>query len=144
MILPFKSNKLYKMLRWAGNSGDGDAEYEEVNSLDAADIVSSQWAHTALHTVVLDIDVPAMLVESSTPGHHHLYVSTLMSWEKYAAVLNALADAGIIEDGYRNSSLARGFSAVRLPWIGKGYAAVDKELEGAWFGTKTEKADEPS
>ncbi len=140
VILPFKTNRIYKVLRWVANSKvpNETAEYEEVDSLDSADIVSSQWAHTALHTVVLDIDVPAMLVESSTPGHHHLYIDTMMTWERYKVLLVALSDAGVIEEGFMQASLARGFSAVRLPWVGKGYAIVDRSfgLEG--------KADEPS
>ena len=87
MILPFKTNKLYKVLKWASDSADpnsGDVKnLEETTDLNEADIVSSEVAHTKgykaltqkqLHTFVVDIDLPATLVPSSTPGHSHLYI----------------------------------------------------------------------
>ena len=68
------------------------------------------------HFPVLDLDVPAHLVPSSTSGHSHLYIDKLLSWDQYKELLTALAKAGIIEDGYAGASIARGHTAVRLPW----------------------------
>lgn len=75
-----------------------------------------------LHRPVLDIDFPAELVPSSTPGHFHLYLDRFMSWERYEKLLTALAEAGVIEQGYADAAIRRGYSAVRLPWIKKGGA----------------------
>lgn len=71
------------------------------------------------HKLILDLDHPAMLIPSTTPGHSHLYVDVEISWERYAALLLALAEAGVIERGYADASLARGFTSVRLPWVKK-------------------------
>lgn len=130
MLLPFKTNKLFRVLKWAGDSSDPDsgnpANDEEVTDLNEADIVTSMVRHTddykrltprQMHTFVVDLDMPATLVPSSTPGHSHLYIDCYMQWEKYVAVLEAMADAGILERGYVGASKARGFTAVRLPWV---------------------------
>lgn len=123
--MPFKALRLFKVLRWAGSSDEGpegwqkDHEYEETTSLDDAHIVSSQLRGEDRHTVVLDIDIPAALVPSTTPGHSHLYIDARMTWDTYSALLDALADAGVIERGYAGASKARKFSAVRLPWVEK-------------------------
>jgi len=78
--------------------------------------LSASWE---AHKVVIDLDLPARLVPSSTPGHFHLYVDHEMTWEQYAAVLQAMGNAGLLEDGYVSASLARKFTAVRLPWVRK-------------------------
>lgn len=72
------------------------------------------------HKLIIDLDVPAKLIPSSTPGHFHLYIDQEVGEWDYINLLNALAGAGIIETGYRNASVQRGYTAVRLPWIKKG------------------------
>jgi len=71
------------------------------------------------HRPLLDIDFPAAVIPSSTEGHCHLYIDKELEWKDYKKLLNVLADLGIIEHGYRGASLARGYSALRLPWIKK-------------------------
>lgn len=71
------------------------------------------------HFPVLDIDVPARYVPSSTPGHGHLYIDKLLNWRQYEELLRVLGKVGIIEEGYAGASIARGHTAVRLPWVGK-------------------------
>jgi hypothetical protein len=71
------------------------------------------------HRPLLDIDFPAAVIPSSTEGHCHLYIDKELEWKEYKKLLNVLADLGIIEHGYRGASLARGYSALRLPWIKK-------------------------
>lgn len=71
------------------------------------------------HKLLVDLDVPAYLVPSSTPGHSHLYVDKAISGDALFAILDALADAGIVERGYAEASRARGYSALRLPWVRK-------------------------
>lgn len=125
--MPFDKLKLYKVIRWVceGNSENlsrkSHSDIEETESLDAADIVSSQFRGPSAdrHMLVIDLDVPAALIPSSTPGHSHLYIEARMTWENYANVLDALAYAGIVEPGYVDASKNRGFTAVRLPWVRK-------------------------
>jgi hypothetical protein len=112
----------------APTDGNYERPTEEVTS-DAANLITSKVRlgtdvesafGTTLHKPVIDIDLPVKVVESSTPGHHHLYIDKAMSWEKYRHLLEALAVAGLVEPGYVNASIDRGYSAVRLPWIHKG------------------------
>jgi hypothetical protein len=71
------------------------------------------------HRPILDIDFPAQLVPSTTPGHFHLYLDVEVPHEAYMILLDALSAAGIIEPGYARASKARGHTDARLPWIRK-------------------------
>jgi len=73
-----------------------------------------------MHNVVIDLDLPAALLPSSTPGHFHLFIDKPMTWPVYATLLEALSAAGLVEHGYVSASLTRQHTAVRLPWIRKG------------------------
>lgn len=115
-------NKLAIVTRWRGDSNDRgevtDAMFTD--NTGAADIVTSQSkADPDIHSVVLDIDMEAELVPSSTPGHYHLYIDHAMTWDQYTRIIAAMTDAGIVQPGYYAASVARGFTAVRLPWIRK-------------------------
>jgi hypothetical protein len=72
-----------------------------------------------MHRLVIDIDHRVKVVESTTPGHFHLYIDVPMSWDRALGVLTAMADAGVVEPGYVAASEARGYTAVRLPWVRK-------------------------
>ena len=73
------------------------------------------------HIVVIDVDHPAHLVDSSTPGHHHLYVEIPpVSFDAYRKWLEASAEIGLVSHGYVNACINRMHSDVRLPWIRKG------------------------
>lgn len=71
------------------------------------------------HTPLLDIDMPAALVPSSTEGHFHLYIDKEMTWREYKRFLRAMMKAGIIEKGYYKISVKRKATHLRLPWIKK-------------------------
>lgn len=60
-----------------------------------------------LHLPCLDIDYDAQLVESSTPGHFHLFLNKPVPWRKYKRLLRALAACDLIEPGYARASIAR-------------------------------------
>ena len=102
-----------------------DVSAEPLQHTDGFDerVIELEW----MHRPVLDIDFPAALVPSTTPGHFHLYLDRLMSWRMYEQLLEALADAGIIERGYATASTERGYSSVRLPWVSKESGAVADE-----------------
>lgn len=72
-----------------------------------------------MHRPILDIDFPAALIPSSTEGHFHLYLDKPMTWKQYRKLLGVLAEVGIIEPGYADASISRGYSSTRLPWIKK-------------------------
>jgi len=85
-----------------------------------ANLVGSRQAgvpedEEAYHFPVLDIDFEANLIPSSTEGHYHLYLEKKLTWKQYSKLLEALADAGIIEEGYLDQSLQREQTFVRLP-----------------------------
>jgi hypothetical protein len=84
-----------------------------------ANVTTSRVLGKDTHKVVLDLDLAAKLLPSSTPGHFHLYIDHEMTWKQYRRVLRALAAAGIIETGYLGASEHRGYTSVRLPWIKK-------------------------
>lgn len=71
------------------------------------------------HALLLDLDVPAWLLPSSTEGHTHLYVDVQIREDAYFQLLDALANAGVIQRGYADASKRRGGTALRLPWIKK-------------------------
>ena len=116
-------------------AGTFDANYgaEEVrfftDDLDAAAVLTSIVADEMpevrpltgypMHRPVLDLDFPAQLIPSSTPGHFHLYLDVKIPWRKYMKMLKAMEKAGVLEPGYVRAAHDRGFSGVRLPWIKK-------------------------
>jgi hypothetical protein len=88
----------------------------------AANLVTSLVANRTTgrwHAPVLDLDLPATLVPSTTEGHFHLYIDREVPESSYFRLLDTLADCGIIEKGYASASKRRGFSAVRVPWVKK-------------------------
>jgi hypothetical protein len=107
-------------------------DYETERSLtaelsDATNVITSVIRPAAflpfdqpLHNVVLDLDLSATLLPSSTPGHFHLFIERPMTWETYLNLIDAMVAAGLVEPGYRDASATRGHTAVRLPWIKKG------------------------
>lgn len=91
-------------------------------TLAGAEAVTSQWRRTGDtydHMILVDLDVEAALVPSSTPGHHHLYIDAEVRWEDYLAMLRAMQKCGVVEKGYVDATEARGEAYLRLPWIRK-------------------------
>jgi hypothetical protein len=91
-----------------------------IGSLDLDSVVKAQ------HYPVIDIDHDAYLLPSSTPGHHHLYIQHAVPHDEYLAMLDAMAAAGIVEEGFVNSARRRGQTYAIKPglrWQGgrKGY-----------------------
>lgn len=78
-----------------------------------------------MHYPVLDLDFPAELIPSSTPGHFHLYLGKAVPSNAYFEMLETMVGAGILEEGFVNASIARGYTAARMPWVHK---AVVPEL----------------
>lgn len=110
-----KAEKIARLI----NDGNYDTAHELPETADEAEVVSSLDLETYKHRPVLDIDIPAALIPSSTPGHSHLYIDKPLTWDQYENLLWALVDCGIIESGYASASVARGYTSARLPWVKK-------------------------
>ena len=114
-----KGQVLRKVIQWRGPGYDGQ-DYEATLDVNEASVTTSLIAGLDnMHKPVLDIDMPVKVLPSTTKGHFHLYIDKVMTWGQYKKLLKALAKAGIIETGYVGASEARGFTAVRLPWVKK-------------------------
>lgn len=101
---------------------DGSSEDGRVSNLDNSipNTVVTSLMGNGMHAPVIDIDVPCTLVESTTPGHYHLYIDHPMTFDDFVLMLKAMAAAGVVEHGYAGAVQAQGFAAVRLPWVKKG------------------------
>lgn len=108
-----------------------DTDRTIVTDLEQANLITSMIAEPDgsagnLHKVVLDIDHPVKVVESSTPGHFHLFINVEIEWPEYLALQRGLTVAGIVEPGYLAAAEHRKHTAVRLPWIRK--TPAEKEV----------------
>lgn len=76
------------------------------------------------HHPVLDIDGGMTVVESSTPGHYHLYFDDVaLDWNDYAELLRVLAKFGLVDKEWATHSHRKGYSSVRPPHVKKGTPA---------------------
>ena len=75
--------------------------------------------HPIHHTVMLDLDYPVTLVESTSTGHYHLYIDKPVPWPQYKRLLTALWKAGLIETGYYKQARELGQTFLRPPWVKK-------------------------
>jgi hypothetical protein len=111
------------------NDGYGTMQVEKVIATlpDYATMVSSKviedGEYTGKHTLMLDLDYPVTLVESTTTGHYHLYADRLMTWPQYRGVLRAMSAAGLIERAYYRAAVRQKATMLRPPWVKKDLAA---------------------
>lgn len=85
--------------------------------------IPDYWTHTygsVKHAPALDLDVPARLIESSTPGHSHLYIDVECEWNDYMLLLRAMAKCGILEQSYVDACIRQGATFLRPPGVTKG------------------------
>lgn len=101
-----------QLLRCAYESIEG-AEDEEA-SPEAERVVGPGMKNP----ILLPLYVKAMVLNSTS--NHHLYLNTILSWEGYVRVLDALAKAGVI-DGLWVKHMKTCFKAtfLRPPWLNK-------------------------
>lgn len=115
------------------NQTEGYSEHDgprvEVDDIDQANVATSRTIPDTLghigfdgelHRPVIDIDMPAWLFESSTPGHHHLVIDRQMPFDDLVKLLRVMAEVGIVEPGFVAATERRGYSSMRLPWVKKG------------------------
>lgn len=110
----------YKNVMYSKGPYGGTVTRPDVCAIADSEIVSSEIEDgNGHHTLMLDIDLPARVIESSTPGHHHLYIDHPMKWKQYLAVIEALTAAGIVEKGFLNASKKNKATHLRVPWVEK-------------------------
>lgn len=88
-----------------------------VTSIVRDTLTAGPFGENRMHKPVIDLDLDARLVESSTPGHHHLHIDKAMTWDNYVRLLCVLAEVGLVEPGYVSASIERGHTSVRLPHV---------------------------
>lgn len=107
----------------SGGEYDGEeAEVDETYHLateETANLISSLTG-AGKHRPVFDIDFPVYCVPSSTEGHYHLYIEKDISWHQLYKILMAFRAAKIIQEGWFQGCVKRGFASVRPPWLKKG------------------------
>ena len=132
-VLPMPGQILHNVEAF-GDYNCEDRNRYATTDLDKAHVTTSMVAGSGvgdrgvMHKVVLDIDMPAVLLESSTPGHHHLYIDHEMTWENYKKLLRVMADVGLLEWGYIGASETRKHTALRLPWVRKDTTGRDQMI----------------
>lgn len=142
--------KWLRRFKWDNHSnhdyGPQEPELETVKHLDQADIYSSEIQGSGKmqtdpfssprnvyrHMVALDLDIPAVLVPSSTEGHHHLLIDVDLSEHDYMGLLKHLGELGIIEKGYAEICTKRKASHLRAPWKSK-FSVVEPSIEQRVF-----------
>jgi hypothetical protein len=71
------------------------------------------------HAPVFDLDFPAYLLPSSSPGKFHLYLEKEISWESYLDILESMVNAGLLEPGWVDSGITNGAMLLRPPGVFK-------------------------
>lgn len=71
------------------------------------------------HRPIIDVDHRIQAVESTTPGHYHLYIDKEMTWSQFEALLEVFVEVGLVEPGYLRACKRDKASSVRLPWVKK-------------------------
>lgn len=120
-------------------AGDEYQTYAEpvVADLDKANIITStvkgqprvHYKGDTLHAPVLDFDFPAVLLPSTTEGHFHLMIDTMITWDNFQVLLDAMELCGLLEPGYVRATKQRGYSAIRLPWVKRKARVEGVELD---------------
>lgn len=88
------------------------------------------------HVLAIDVDHRCRIIPTSTPGHFHLVIDKVMDWAELQEILVALANAGIVEQGYLDASVRRRAAHLRLPWVTK---RGEEDAERAAFKRYEEK-----
>ena len=62
------------------------------------------------HAPALDLDFPCTLIESSTPGHHHLILDKRVRWDEYVNMMRSM-----VQPGYSNLVTSKRLLHVATP-----------------------------
>jgi hypothetical protein len=73
------------------------------------------------HTPIIDLDMDATLVPSSTPGHHHLYIDKKLTYEQYRRLIEVMYEVALVEYGILCQIQSDKRTIARLPGVKKDY-----------------------
>jgi len=96
-------------------------------------ISSKSRVYDHLHRPMIDLDLDAALVPSSTPGHNHLYINRPIDEKQYERLLFVMRDCGLVQPGVYNSFKLNQETSLRIPGVSKGgplELEVRQEFEG--------------
>lgn len=83
------------------------------------------WEGDNAHYLILDIDHPVEVYESSTGGgHHHLIIGKPLEFHQMVEILEVLAKHGVVQNTWVESTKDKGYATLRRPGINK-YRAED-------------------
>lgn len=104
--------------------GDGWDErvVKDVDYLDQANAISSEYGSSfwkGKHMLFLDLDIAHVYVPSTTEGHGHLIVQTMLSQEAMQECLDVLAKHGVVQEGFAKAAAHRKSAWLRVPWFKK-------------------------
>lgn len=110
-------NHIKKYLRTLNTSyGYGHTKHDVLDPTDRYPAnVNISTLENSMHGIALDIDLPCELIPSRTPGHFHLYIDKELPWKSYLKLLDALVEAGIVEEGWVEAAKRSGHTTLRLP-----------------------------
>lgn len=123
----YDASKLEDQIDWLGHDlatgnlitsipkQDFIANHSYYNAAGHVDTSNMVAAEPFSQLPVIDIDVPCELLPSSRPGHFHLLIYKRVTRTFYSDILRALIKAGIVEEGFYQSFLRRGYTAIRTP-----------------------------
>ena len=71
------------------------------------------------HQPVIDLDFGCRLIESSTPGHYHLYLDQEITIDKYIDLMEGFVKAGLVQEIHLDTLKEVRENYVRLPGSAK-------------------------
>lgn len=152
--------RLWTVTKWAHTAvADGSytaGEYRAPkNDLEAnvvGSLIEATPEHENRHAPVIDVDWKCELVNSSTPGNHHLYIDCPMSWKDYEKFLKVCYEVGLIQKGYYEAAKKHKQTLVRRPGKYKPNSVKSqspthtirlREIQGAIEGLLHDMGDKP-
>ena len=97
----------------------------DTDDITKANLISSKVKGKKAHKPIFDLDSPAALIPSSTPGHFHLYLDKELSEEQMGMLVNTLWQVGLIAEGNLNQWDRFRGQFLRLPWVKKKVDSTD-------------------
>lgn len=113
---------------WKLDLSDNESAPERVTEVKEANLVGSARIDPSnpsrpnvecLHFPVLDLDFACTLIESTTPGHYHLFLDRGLTHAQYDKLLSTLVELGLYDKGCYSRFQKNGLTVLRLPWIEK-------------------------
>lgn len=93
----------------------------------AGNLISSKLKN-GKHAPILDLDFAAHLVESTNPGHYHLYLDGIeLTEDQMDDLVRSLQRVGVLQKGILNRWERDGATFVRPPWVKKPDGGVGSE-----------------